>query len=421
MSAQVEAPRSAARGSQPMNVPSSQISVSRAVAALAPSATMAMAATAAELKAAGKAVIDFSLGEPDFDTPEHIREAAIDAINAGHTHYTPAAGIPALRKAVANAYTAAHGLPCEAAQVVISCGAKHALHNAFTVLLNPGDEALIPAPYWVSYAEQIKLTGAVPVIVATEESDNFKLLPEQLDAACTDKTKLLILCSPSNPTGTVYTCEQLAGIAEIARRRNLIVISDEIYEHLIYPGHTFHSFPTVAPGLAERTIVINGVSKSYAMTGWRIGWTIAPQQVSAAIANLQSQETSNPTSVSQYAALAAIAGPQECVGEMLAEFAKRRDFVDSRLRELPDVSHGEMGGAFYAFFNVRKYFGKTFGGDVVNNSNDFCLTLLRQENVATVSGDAFGADGYVRASFAASMEHLEEGYRRIERFLRSGQ
>ncbi len=397
------------------------IELSQAVQALAPSATMAMATAAAELKAAGKSVIDFSLGEPDFDTPAHIQEAALTAMKNGQTHYTPAAGVMKLRTAVADAYTQAHGIPCEASQVVVSCGAKHALHNAFTVLLNDGDEVLIPAPYWVSYAEQVKLAGGVPVIVSTEESDNFKLLPEQLDAACTDRTKLLMLCSPSNPTGTVYTCEQLTAIAEIVRRRNLIVISDEIYEHLIYPGHTFHSFPTVAPNLAERTVVINGVSKSYAMTGWRIGWTIAPKNVSAAIAKLQSQETSNPCSVSQFAALAAIEGPQSCVQEMLGEFTKRREYVDGRLRDLPEVTHGEMGGAFYAFFNVRSYFGKSFGGQTVANSNDFCLELLRQQNVATVSGAAFGADGYVRASFAASMDNLREGYDRIGKFLASAE
>ncbi len=398
-----------------------EIELSKAVNALAPSATMAMATAAAELKAAGKSVIDFSLGEPDFDTPAHIQEAAIAAMKSGKTHYTPAAGIMPLRQAVADSYTQAHGIACEAKQVVISCGAKHALHNTFTVLLNDGDEVLIPAPYWVSYAEQVKLAGGVPVIVSTKEEEDFKLSPEQLDAACTSRTKVLLLCSPSNPTSTVYTCEQLAAIADIAVRRNLIVVSDEIYEHLVYPGHTFHSFPTVAPGLEERTIVINGVSKAYAMTGWRIGWTIAPLPVSAAIAKLQGQETSNPCSISQHAAIAAIQGPQDCVSEMLNEFATRREYVETRLREMPNVSHGEMGGAFYAFFNVRSYFGKKFGGQVVNNSADFCLELLRQQNVATVCGAAFGAEGFVRASFAASMDNLATGYDRLGQFLASAE
>lgn len=416
MSTQTQSRQGTESVSQPMT-----IELSQSVKALAPSATMVMATAATELRAAGKSVIDFSLGEPDFDTPAHVQEAAMEAIKSGKTHYTPAAGIMPLRQAVADAYAQAHGVPCEAAQVVISCGAKHALHNAFAALLNAGDEVLIPCPYWVSYAEQVKLAGGTPVIVSTEESEDFKLLPQQLEAACTERTRLLILCSPSNPTGTVYTCEQLAAIADIAQRRNLVVVSDEIYEHLIYPGHTFHSFATVAPGLAERTIVVNGVSKSYAMTGWRIGWTIAPKAVSAAIAKLQSQETSNPCSVSQYAALAAIEGPQDCVQEILGQFTARRAYVEERLRGLPKVSHGEMGGAFYAFFNVRDYFGKSFGGQTVQDSNDFCLELLRQKNLATVSGAAFGADGFVRASFAASMEDLAEGYDRLAAFLQSAE
>ena len=397
------------------------IEISQAVQALAPSATMAMANAAAELRAAGESVIDFSLGEPDFDTPAHIQQAAIAALNDGHTHYTPAAGIMKLRAAVANAYTQTHGIPREAGQVVISCGAKHALHNTFTVLLNDGDEVLIPAPYWVSYAEQVRLAGGTPIIVRTKESENFKLSAEQLDAVCSSKTRMLVLCSPSNPTGTVYAREQLAAIGEVAQRRDLVVVSDEIYENLIYPGHEFHSFATVAPGLEKRTVIVNGVSKSFAMTGWRIGWTIAPKNVSAAIGKLQSQETSNPPSISQFAALAAIEGPKDCVRDMVAEFTRRKEYVAQRLDALPDVSHGEMGGAFYAFFNVRSYFGKRFAGQPVENSQEFCLQLLRQQNVATVSGAAFGADGFVRASFAASMENLREGYDRLARFLESAE
>ncbi|MDA7979644.1 MAG: pyridoxal phosphate-dependent aminotransferase [Pirellulales bacterium] len=397
------------------------IELSQAIQALAPSATMAMGNAAAELRAAGQSVIDFSMGEPDFDTPAHIQQAALTALREGQTHYTPAAGIMKLRAAVADAYTQAHGIPCEASQVVISCGAKHALHNAFTVLLNDGDEVLIPAPYWVSYAEQVKLARATPVIVSTKESENFKLSAEQLDAACTNKTRLLVLCSPSNPTGTVYAREQLTAIAEVVQRRKLTVISDEIYEYLVYPGHEFHSFATVAPGLEDQTVIVNGVSKSFAMTGWRIGWTIAPKNVSAGIAKLQSQETSNPSSISQFAALAAIEGSKDCVKDMVAEFTRRKDYVAERLNALPNVSHGEMGGAFYAFFNVRNYFGKSFRGQTVKNSQDFCLELLRQQNVATVSGAAFGADGFVRASFAASMENLREGYDRLARFLASAE
>src|SRR5262249_41761867 len=247
-------------------------------------------------------------------------------------------------------------------QVVVSNGAKHSLHNVFAVLCNPGDEVIIPAPYWVSYAELVKLTGAKPVILETPEANDFKLTPEQLRGAITSRTTILLLCSPSNPTGSVYTPEELGALADVVLEKNLLVITDEIYEHLIYGEHKFVSFPTVRPGLAERTVVVNGVSKSYAMTGWRIGWTLSPVNIAKAMADLQSQETSNPCSVSQYAALAALEGSQECIGAMLAEFAKRRDFVRGRLAKVPKVSVPEMGGAFYAFVNIHQHLGRTYGG-----------------------------------------------------------
>src|SRR3990172_12197802 len=305
--------------------------ISRIVEALEPSATLAMAAKAKELKAAGKSVYDFSVGEPDFTTPDHICQAAVAAMKAGHTHYTIASGIPELRSAIARQYQAAHGLEYGPAQVVVSNGAKHSLHNVFTALCNPGDEVVIPAPYWVSYAELVKLTGAVPVIVPTEESRNFKLSPAQLRSAITSKTTMLLVCSPSNPTGTMYSREELGHLADVALERNLTVVSDEIYERLIYGKHRFASFATVRPGMQERTVIVNGASKAYAMTGWRIGWTLSPANVATAMADLQSQETSNPSSISQYAALAAVEGPQECVAQMLAEFAKRREFVRGRI------------------------------------------------------------------------------------------
>ena len=276
---------------------------------------------------AGKKVYDFSVGEPDFTTPQHICDAAQAAMKAGHTHYTVASGIPELKKAIAKAYQKRNGLEYTPAQVVVSNGAKHSLHNVFTALCNPGDEVIIPAPYWVSYAELVKLTGAKPVIVETPEKGDFKLTPAQLRSAITPRTTILLLCSPSNPTGSVYTPEELAALADVVLERKLLVVSDEIYEHLIYGNHKFVSFPTVRPGLQERTIVVNGVSKSYAMTGWRIGWTLSPANIAKAMADLQSQETSNPCSISQYAAVAALEGPQQCVSDMLREFAKRRDFV----------------------------------------------------------------------------------------------
>jgi aspartate aminotransferase len=392
--------------------------ISNLVQALEPSATLAMAAKARELKAAGKTVYDFSVGEPDFTTPEHICEAARKAIAAGHTHYTNSGGIPELRAAVAKQYKQRHGLEYQPAQIVVSNGAKHSLHNAFTVLCNPGDEVIIPAPYWVSYAELVKLTGAKPVIVSTEESNDFKLTPEQLRKAITPKTKVLLLCSPSNPTGSMYSPADLAALADVVLEKDLVVISDEIYERLIYGDNKFASFATVRPGLVDRTITINGVSKAYAMTGWRIGWTLAPLAISKAMDSLQSQETSNPSSISQYAALEAVSGPQQCVDDMLVHFAQRREYVRGRIAAIPKLSCPNMGGAFYAFINIQAYLGRDYGGKWVNNSADWCLTLLEQKGVATVMGSAFGAEGYARISFATALETLEKGFDAIADFLK---
>jgi aspartate aminotransferase len=392
--------------------------VSRLVQSLEPSATLAMAAKSKELTAAGKTVYDFSVGEPDFTTPAHICQAAADAMRAGHTHYTVASGIPELKRAIVASYKASHGLEYSPQQVVVANGAKHALHNVFTALCNPGDEVIIPAPYWVSYAELVKLTGAKPVIVETAESNDFRITPAELRRAITPRSIALLLCSPSNPTGSMYSPVDLGELADVAIERNLTVISDEIYERLIYGNNRFASFATVRPGLQERTIVVNGVSKAYAMTGWRIGWTLSPANLAKAMADLQSQETSNPCSISQYAALAALEGPQQCVTEMLGEFARRREFVRRRVAEMPDVSCTEMAGAFYAFMNIKKHLGKTYGGKRCGTSSEWCLTLLEQQNVATVMGSAFGAEGFARLSFAASMETLEEGLKRIEEFIR---
>ncbi|MGD0382228.1 MAG: pyridoxal phosphate-dependent aminotransferase [Thermoguttaceae bacterium] len=392
--------------------------ISRIIQALEPSATLAMAAKAKELKAAGRKVYDLSLGEPDFVTPEHICQAAVGAMKAGHTHYTVASGIQELKKAVVEQYKSVHGLEYAPAQVVIANGAKHAIHNVFTVLLDPGDEVIIPAPYWVSYAELVKLTGAVPVIVETPQENNFKLTPERLIKAITKKTKVLLLCSPSNPTGSMYLAEELGALADVAVEKNLLIISDEIYERLIYGRHKFASFATVRPGLQERTILINGVSKTYAMTGWRIGWSIAPLNVSKAIADLQSQETSNPCSVSQYAALAAITGPQDCVAAMCAEFAKRREFVSNRIAKIPSVSCSEIAGAFYAFINIKKHLGRSYNGVKIDNSSQWCLELLAKKGVASVMGSAFGAEGYARLSFAASMANLEAALDLVEEFVK---
>jgi len=388
------------------------------LAALEPSATLAMAARAAALAAAGKDVIDLSVGEPDFPTPEHVCRAAEAAIRAGRTKYTPAAGIPALREAVAADATRRTGLPVRAAQVVVSNGAKHALHNVFTALLDPGDEVVVPTPYWVSYAELIKLTGARPVLIETRIEDNFTLSPEALRAALTPRTRMLLLCSPSNPTGVVYTPEELGRLADVAIAADLAVVADEIYDQLLFDGRQAVSFPTLRPGLADRTVVVAGVSKTYSMTGWRIGWTISPEQLAKAMGSLQSQETSNPSSISQYAALEALTGPQACVGAMCAEFQKRRDLVATRLRGMPGVRLPEIGGAFYAFFDIRAPLARAASRGI-STSIQWCEALLDQELVALVAGSAFGAEGHVRMSFAASEDKLQAGLDRIERFLGS--
>lgn len=393
------------------------VTISRIVASLAPSATIAMASKARQLKAAGELVYDLSLGEPDFDTPAHIREAARDAMDSGKTHYTPSSGIPELRKAVAEHYQQRHGLDYAPSQVIVANGAKHALHNVLTAVLNPGDEVIIPAPYWVSYAALVELCNAKPIIIQTDQANDFKLTPDALTGAITPKTKALLLCSPSNPTGSMYSADELGALADVAIDKDLLVVADEIYERLVYPGHRFVSFPTLRPGLADRTLLVNGVSKTYAMTGWRIGWSITPPEVANAINSLQSQQTSNPCSISQYAALAALTGPQQCVDDMLAEFTRRREFVTRRVAAIPGISCAEMGGAFYAFINIAEHLGRRYGAVEVNDSTTWCLELLAQKKVAMVMGSAFGAEGYARASFATSMENLEAAFDRIEQFV----
>ncbi|MGD9856917.1 MAG: pyridoxal phosphate-dependent aminotransferase, partial [Planctomycetaceae bacterium] len=367
-----------------------QLSVT--VQKLQPSATIAAAAKAKELKNKGIKVHEFTLGEPDFITPEHIRAAAKQAMDAGHTHYTPSAGTLELRQAVCNAYERDTGLKYQPSQVVISNGAKHSLHNVVTALCGPGDEVIIPAPYWVSYSALVELTGATPVIVDTTEESGFCMSAEQFEAAITDRTKLLMLNNPCNPTGAAYTIAGLDALARVAVERDILVLSDEIYDKLIYEGSEFKSFATFGDEVRERTIIVNGCSKAYAMTGWRIGWTLAPADVTKAMDNLQSQETSNPCSISQYAAVAALNGPQDCVAEMLEAFTRRRDYVLQRLANIPGISLATPGGAFYAFFNVSSYFGKPLGtkGTVVDNASDFCAALLEDAHVALVTGDAFG-------------------------------
>ncbi len=385
---------------------------------ISPSATLAMAAEARRLKGQGVDVLDFALGEPDFDTPHNIQDAAIRAMRAGHTHYTPPAGIPELKQALADHYTKAIGLPTKADQVLVSNGAKHSIHNALMALCGPGDEVIIPAPYWVSYADLVKLTGADPILIETTEASGFKLTPDQFSEAVTPRTKLLMINSPSNPTGVVYQRRELAALAEAVLRTDVAVLSDEIYEQLLYEGAEATCFATLHPDLADRTITISGVSKSYAMTGWRIGWAVAPVAVAKFMADVQSQETSNPCSVSQYAAIEAIQGPQDSVRSMLEQFKERRNYVLDRIKELPGVTCVPPGGAFYAFMNISEHFGRTLGGRTIANSTDFCLAALADAHVATVMGSAFGAEGYARLSFATSLNTLERGFDALARFLK---
>lgn len=391
---------------------------SPAVTALKPSATIAAAAKAKALKAKGITVYDFTLGEPDFNTPEHIQQAAIKAMQQGQTHYTASGGILELKSAICDLYARDYGLRYQPNQVVVSNGAKHSLHNVITALCGPGDEVIIPAPYWVSYSALVELAGATPVIIHTTEESGWRLSPAAFEAAITPKSKLLLLNSPSNPTGATYSKEQLAGLAEVAERRGLWVCSDEIYEKLLYTGEPMTSFATLRSGMLDRTVIVSGVSKAYAMTGWRIGWTLAPVALTVAMDNLQSQETSNPCSVSQYAALAAVSGPQDTVETMRQAFAKRREYVLQRIAALPGIKMPPPGGAFYAFFNVSNHFNRPLkGGVTVTNASEFCTALLETQHVAFVTGDAFEAPGYVRMSFATSIDNLKIGFDRLQEFL----
>ena len=394
------------------------IGLSKLASAVQPSATLAAAARAKQMKAEGVAVFDFSLGEPDFPTPEHICAAAVTAMKAGHTHYTPAAGIPELRSAIARTYQKTYGIKYAPEQVIVSNGAKHSLYTALAATVGAGDEVIIPTPYWVSYSDMVEMTGARAVLVPTTAESGFKMSPEQLRAAVTPRSKLVMLNSPSNPTGTVYTREELAALADVVLETNLGVLSDEIYEKLMYGTARATCFATLRPGLAERTITISGASKSYAMTGWRMGWSLRPAAVIKAMGNVQSQQTGNPGSLSQYATIAALEGDQACVERMRQEFEARRGLVCGRLAKIPGVRLSVPDGAFYAFFDVSAHFGRPIGGRTVQDSVGFCIAALEGAHVNLVPGSAFGAEGYVRLSFAASREQLEGGLDRLERWLK---
>jgi aspartate aminotransferase len=394
------------------------IGLSKMATAVQPSATLAAAAKARQLKAEGIRIYDFSLGEPDFPTPEHIAAAAAEAMRKGHTHYTPAAGIPELRAAVARCYQKRYGLRYAPEQVLITSGAKHSIHNALSAMVGPGDEVLIPTPYWLSYSDLVTMTGATFRLVPTRREDVFKMSPAHLRAALTPRSRALILNSPANPTGTVYDRAELEALADVVLESDLAVVSDEIYEQLIFDDAQPTCFAALRPALPERTITVSGASKSYAMTGWRMGWALGPRKVIDAMGNIQSQQTGCPCSISQYAALAAVEGDQACVERMRKEFEARRDLVCGRLQQMPGLQLGRPGGAFYAFFDVSAHFGRALGDRPVRDSESFCQAALAGAHVNLVPGSAFGAEGYVRLSFAAARDELQAGLDRLEQFLR---
>ena len=379
-----------------------------------PSPTLAIDAKAKALKAQGVDVVGFGAGEPDFDTPANIKEAAKKAIDAGFTKYTPVGGTDELKDAIIAKMKRDHGLEYTREEISVACGAKHSLYNISQALIQEGDEVIIPAPYWVSYPDQVVLAGGTPVFIETDETTEFKITPEQLEKAITGKTRALLLNSPCNPTGSSYTVDELKAIGQICLKHDFLIISDDIYERLVYDGLKFANIAQVTPELKPRTILVNGVSKTYAMTGWRIGYACGPRELMGAMTKLQSQSTSNPTSIAQKAAVEALNGPQDAVAAMVVEFEQRRTYIVERLNAIPGVTCFKSTGAFYVFPNFSAVYGKSFNGKTINNSTEFAAYLLEEAKVALVPGVAFGADKYARLSYAISMENIKKGVDRIE-------
>ncbi|MBO8435123.1 MAG: pyridoxal phosphate-dependent aminotransferase [Tyzzerella sp.] len=393
--------------------------LSRKAKGIKPSSTLAISAKATELKAQGLDIVGFGVGEPDFETPRHIKDAGIKAIEEGFTRYTPASGIKELRVAVANKLKKDNGLDYDFSQIVISNGAKHSLVNAFMAILNEGDEVIIPAPYWLSYSEIVKIAGGVPVIVNTKKENKYMVTEAELNEVYSPKTKALVLVSPSNPTGMVYSLDELKMIADFAVSKDIFVISDEIYEKLIYDEDKKHiSIASLGKEIYDRTIVINGVSKSYAMTGWRIGYTASNPEVAKLISSLQSHMTSNPNSIAQKATLEAIEGPQDCVEEMRLEFKKRRDYIFEREEKIPFISALKPEGAFYLFVDVSGLYGKEYDGVKINSASDMAQLLIEKKLVAVVPCADFGMPDYIRLSYATSLEIIKKGMDRIEEFVK---
>ena len=384
--------------------------ISQGAASLSPSLTLAIDAKAKAMKAAGEDVVGFGAGEPDFDTPQHIKDAAAKALAAGFTKYTPSSGIPELREAIAEKFRRENGLSFKPSQVIVSCGGKHSCYNVILATCGAGEEVIIPAPYWLSYPEMVKLAGGKPVVLQTSDKTEFKVTPEQLRKAITPNTRLFILNSPSNPTGSVYSPEEIKALGDICVEKNVLIMSDEIYEHLLYDGAKHKSVASFSPDHLAHTIIVHGFAKAWSMTGWRLGFLAAPEQIAKAIDAVQSHSTSNPCSFAQKGGVAALTGPQDHLPQWLAEFDKRRRFAHTKLNSIPGVSCVNAKGAFYLFPNISGTGLK---------SSDFCAKLLEAEKVAAVPGIAFGADDYIRLSYATSMANIEKGLERIDRFCRT--
>lgn len=399
------------------------IKLSDKVSAIAPSMTLAISAKANELKAAGERVINFGVGEPDFDTPANIVQAAKDALDNGYTKYVAAAGLPKLKKAIVKKLKNENGLDYEPSQIIVSNGAKHSIFNAVFACINEGDEVLIPKPYWLTYPEIVKSCGGVPVYVMAKYRHGYKVTASQIENMITPKTKMLIFNSPCNPTGAVYTEEEIRKIAEVCERYNLTVISDEIYEKLIYGGETHFSIASCSPAMKEQTIVINGLSKSYAMTGWRLGYLAAPEHVAKAISSFQSHSTSNVNTMTQYAGVEALSGDTSHMREMLETFGKRREFMLEKLEEMKayGFDYVKPDGAFYAMLLCDNLYGKRYDGRMIHGSLDLAELLLERKKVAATPGVVFGDDDFIRLSYALSKEDIDEGIKRIIEFAKEAE
>ena len=391
--------------------------LSRIASAVHASTTLAVDSLAKKMKADGLDVVGFGTGEPDFETPDYIKAAGINAINEGKTKYTPAAGIPALRKAAADRLKADFDLDYDQSQIVIASGAKHNVFIALCALLNPGDEVIIPAPYWVTYSEAVAMAGGVPVILSASEEHNFKITAEELEAAVTDKTKLFMINNPSNPTGMLYSKEELVALTDVCVKYDLYIISDEIYSGLVYDGKEYTSVASLGEDVKERTILISGVSKSYAMTGWRIGYSASNSEIAKVMSNYLSHSTGAPATMSQWAAVEALTAPQDSIKAMRDVFEQRRNHIVERVNKIDGVSCIMPDGAFYIMMNIEKLIGRTIGGKLIKDGDDFAMAFLEKEYVAVVPCSGFGTPNYVRWTYASSMENIDEGLDRLERFL----